>query len=227
MTKKRTFTPCAPPQVLLKSGWLSERPVGFQNRMMSFARWRRFLPGESLYQTDDGPNGVFGIETGAVDLSMSIASGEMVNVWRAQPGFWAGTSVFARQQSASCAVARVETLVLILPADALHGHVAAHPEDLIHVLELSHRNMVTFFEALGEIIALPPRAQFARMLLRLAPVDDLVRVTQRELGAMAGMSRAAFRRSFCELLERGIVRTEYGAIRILDRLELQNEALRS
>jgi hypothetical protein len=43
---------------------------------------------------------------------------------------------------------------------------------------------------------------------------------------MIGMSRAAFRRAFSSLIDAGIVRTEYGKVRILDRAALEAEAAR-
>jgi len=53
---------------------------------------------------------------------------------------------------------------------------------------------------------------------------DVIRATQTELGKLAGMSRAAFRRAFSELLASGIVKTEYGKVRITDRAALKAEA---
>jgi DNA-binding GntR family transcriptional regulator len=49
-------------------------------------------------------------------------------------------------------------------------------------------------------------------------------VTQEELGRMAGMSRAAFRRAFTALIEAGAVRTEYGGVQIADRAALERAA---
>ena len=65
---------------------------------------------------------------------------------------------------------------------------------------------------LAEVAALPPAARFARLILRLAEPDGTVRATQEELGRMAGMSRAAFRRSCATLISSGAVQMQYAGL---------------
>jgi CRP/FNR family transcriptional regulator, cyclic AMP receptor protein len=77
------------------------------------------------------------------------------------------------------------------------------------------------------VISLPPRARFARALLRLTSSAGAVHVTQDELGRMVGMSRATFRRSFAALISKGIVEVEYGRILIHNLPALEIEAART
>ncbi|MCU0855357.1 MAG: helix-turn-helix domain-containing protein, partial [Rhodobacteraceae bacterium] len=79
-------------------------------------------------------------------------------------------------------------------------------------------------QALAEALALPVRPRFARVLLRLALPDGTVAATQEELGRMAGMSRAAFRRTFGEMIMAGVIETGRGTVRIHDRAALEREA---
>jgi len=85
-------------------------------------------------------------------------------------------------------------------------------------------NTLIAYRTVAEVLALPPRARFARLFLRMASHDGLVRATQGELGRLAGMSRAAFRRSFASLIEAGAVETYYGGIRIRDVRALEKAA---
>jgi len=61
-------------------------------------------------------------------------------------------------------------------------------------------------------------------VLRIADSEGNVRATQEDLGRLAGMSRAAFRRAFADLIAGGVVEMEYAGLRILDPAALQAEA---
>jgi DNA-binding GntR family transcriptional regulator len=63
---------------------------------------------------------------------------------------------------------------------------------------------------------LPPRRRFALLLLRCASPDGVVQATQEELGRLMGMSRMAFRRAFRDLMDQGIVRTDYGRVTVIE-----------
>lgn len=217
------LTPC----VLSKTGWLAEQPADFQERMVALGDWRTNHAGQSLYDVGDAPNAVFGLETGLVDISIPISDDEMVTLHRAGPGVWAGDSaLFSGQPRVVSLTAHTDSLVFAIPARALKRHIDERPADLLYFYKLNHRNFELALSALAEVIALPPRARFARLLLRLASGDDMIRATQTELGKLAGMSRAAFRRAFTELLAKGIVKTEYGKVRIMERAALEAEATR-
>ena len=118
----------------------------------------------------------------------------------------------------------VRARALALPAAAILRLLADHPQDWPSFAALAHRNGTMAIRALGEVLALPPRARFARLLLRIADAEGRVRATQEELGRLAGMSRAAFRRAFADLIAAGVVEMEYAGLVILDRTALQAEA---
>lgn len=215
------------PNVLSRKGWLSEQPEDFRERMLALAHWRTYPAGADLYQVGDEANAVLGLESGMADVSIPISGDEMVNIYRAQAGFWIGDSALIAQTERGLSImAQTECLTLVIPAGKLMRHLEAQPRDLLYFFKLNHANVMLSLQVLSETIALPPRARFARMLLRLRDEAGVVHATQAELGAMAGMSRAAFRRAFLGLSETNIVRTEYGAVRILDMDALQAEAER-
>jgi CRP-like cAMP-binding protein len=220
-------SPVLNPSALSKTGWLAEQPADFRERMAALGRWRTYAAGESLYDHGDEANAVFGLEDGLLDIAIPISDDEMVNLHRAHPGFWIGDSALLSGSTRTISVtAHADSLVFAIPARALKRHLAEHPEDMTNFYRLNHANVTLTLQTLAEIVALPPRARFARMLLRLASADGLVQATQTELGGMIGMSRAAFRRAFSSLIDAGIVRTEYGKVRILDRPALEAEAAR-
>lgn len=205
-------------------GWLAGEAPDFRDRLLSIARWRSYRAQEDVYLAGDEPNGLFGLEKGRLDLSIPISDDEWVTMHRAQPGFWIGDSaLFAGQRRGLSVVTHDECLMLTVPALPLKRMLVDHPEDFACFYRLNHANVMTTLRVLAETIALPPRARFARMLLRLSSKEGIVDATQAELGALAGMSRAAFRRAFSELIEQGVVKMEYGAVRILDMEALRRE----
>ena len=211
--------------ILSKTGWFSEQPADFQDRMKAIARWRKFRAGENLYEAGDEPDAVFGLEEGFLDVAIPVSKDEMVYIWRAQPGFWAGDSaLLADKPRGVSIIARVDCMVLVIPGPALRRHLLQMPQDFAHFYKLSYSNAVLTLQVLSEVLAMAPRARFARLLLRLASMEGVVHITQTELGALSGMSRAAFRRSFSDLIKDGIVKTEYGVLRILDRGTLEKVA---
>ena len=205
-------------------GWLAGEAPEFRDRLLSIARWRKYRAGDDIYLAGDEANGVFGLEKGRVDVSIPISADEWVTMHRAQPGFWIGDSaLFSGQPRGVSVVTHDECLILTIPALPLKRMLEEHPHDYLCFYRLTHANTMQTLRVLAETIALPPRARFARMLLRLTSRDGVVGATQSELGALAGMSRAAFRRAFSELIEKGVVKMEYGAVRILDMEALQRE----
>lgn len=213
------------PVTLLSKGWLSEQPEPFRDRLLSAARWKTLARGETLYSVGDDPNAMFGLEEGFLDLAIPIAADEEVVIHRAPPGFWIGDSALLADSPRTLSLtAATPARVLALPAAAIRRLLADHPQDWPGFAALAHRNGTMAIQALGEVLALPPRARFARLLLRIADAEGRVRATQEELGRLAGMSRAAFRRAFADLIAAGVVEMEYAGLVILDRTALQAEA---
>lgn len=206
-------------------GWLAEQPLEFQMRIAMAGRWTTVPRGGILYSVGDVPNAFYGLGEGLLEVSIPILGDEEVTIHRAKPGFWIGDSALLAETTRSITVsAAVESRVFRVPITAVRRSLAEHPEDWVYFLRLNHANASLAVRILAEVLSLPPRARFARMLLRLVGPDGSVRVTQEELGRMAGMSRAAFRRAFTALIEAGAVRTEYGGVQIADRAALERAA---
>lgn len=207
---------------LPSKGWLAEQPLEFQVRMAQAGRWTTLSRGGLLYTVGDVPNAIYGLGEGMLDISLPTGRDEEVTIYRAGPGFWIGDSALLAETTRSITVtAAVESRVFRIPINAVRRVLAEHPEDWRCFLRLNHANGNLAVRILAEVISLPPRARFARMLLRQSVPDGSVRATQEDLGKMAGMSRATFRRAMCALIEAGALQTEYGGVRIVDRAALE------
>lgn len=203
-------------------GWLSEQPIEFQKRIAMAGRWTTVPRGGTVYMTGDVPNAFYGLGQGLLDISIPIGGHEEVSIHRAKPGFWIGDSALLAEEKRSLTVsAPVESRVFRVPISGVRRILAEHPGDWACFLRLNHANATLAVSVLAEVLSLSPRARFARMLLRLASPDGSVRATQDELGRLAGMSRAAFRRACMDLIEAGTVHMEYGGLRVVDPSALE------
>lgn len=210
---------------LAQVGWFSEQPDEFRNRILEIAQWTKYRPGELIYQVGDEPNGLFGLESGNWDISIPVSEVEMVTVHRGQSGFWIGDSaIFSDSPRGVTVTAHNECLVLVIPTRVLRRYLSDFPADLLYFYKLSHQNVMLTMRALAETIALPSQVRFARLLLRLTSKKGVISATQDELSALAGMSRATYRRALAGLSELGAIKTEYGSVVILDRPALERAA---
>jgi CRP/FNR family transcriptional regulator, cyclic AMP receptor protein len=225
MMKRNSENPGEILRILATTGWLSEQPAEFQTKIASFGRWTTIKRGALLYAVGDDADAVYGLGEGLLDIAIPISADQEVVVHRATPGFWIGDSALLAEAKRSISIsAVVDCKIFKLQAVVVHRNLKAHPEEWAYFYKLNHMNTSLTLRVLAELISLPPRARFARTLLRLMSSDATVRATQEELGRMVGMSRAAFRRAFSSLIDLGIVKVEYGAIRIRDHAALVNEA---
>lgn len=211
--------------VLSTTGWLAGQPVGLREAIARAGRWSELAKGARLYNTGEEPTAMFGLGDGLLDIAIPINDQEEVTVHRTTPGFWIGDGALLSSLPREVSVeAATDCRVFRVPITAVQRILGAHPEYWMYFHRLSSRNVTLAVRVLGEMIALPPKARFARLLLRIASPDGSVRVTQEELGRMAGMSRVAFRRAFASLIESGAVETGYGGLRIRDTAALEREA---
>lgn len=208
-----------------KVGWLTDVPEDFRDRIAALGRWVAVPRGKVLYSVGDPSDALYGVGEGMIDISVPIDGDEQITVFRAAPGFWIGDgSLLADMPRLLTISVPVDSMLFRVPGAALSRSLEAHPGDWRHLHRLAGKNGALAVRMLAEALALAPKARFARLLLRIATPEGWVDSTQEDLGRLAGMSRAAFRRAFATLIDSGAVETGRGRIRIRDRSALEAEA---
>lgn len=211
--------------LLGRSGWLAEQPPDFRGRMARIGRWTKVPRGGPLYVVGEAPDAIFGLAEGLIDIMIPIGPDEEVIVHRAPPGMWIGDGALLSRVPRMVSVrAAADCRLFRIPHAALARVLDAHPGDWMYLHRLSTINATLCIQTLAEVISLPPKARFARLMLRIATADGSVHATQEELGRMTGMSRAAFRRSLQSLIASGAIETGRGTIRVHDRDALEGAA---
>lgn len=212
-------------RTLAQTGWLSLQPPDFQDRMIAIGRWTSAPKGRPLYVLGEEPDAIYGLGAGLLDVSLPVDAEEDVIVHRAPPGFWVGDGALLSGVTRMLTVsAATDCEVFRIPHAPLRRVLEENPGDWQSLHHLATLNGHLATQTLAEALALPAGPRFARLLLRLALPDGTVAATQEELGRMAGMSRAAFRRTFATMIAAGVLETGRGSVRIHDRAALEREA---
>ena len=210
---------------LAETGWLALQPPDFQDRMVSIGRWISVPKGKAIYRCGEKPDAIFGLGEGLVDISLPIDDVEEVLVHRAPPGYWIGDwALLSGLPRLVTLTAATDCSVFRIPKAPLLRVLEENPGDWRCLYHLATMNGGLATQALAETLLLPARPRFARVLLRLALPDGTVSATQEELGQMAGMSRAAFRRALRTLIDAGVIVTGRGTVRVKDLAALKQEA---
>jgi CRP-like cAMP-binding protein len=210
---------------LAETGWLALQPPDFQDRMAALGRWISVPKGKAIYRFGDKPEAIFGLGEGLVDISLPIDQQEEVIVHRAPPGYWIGDwALMSGLPRLVTLTAATDCRIFRIPHAPLLRVLEENPGDWRCLYHLATMNGGLATQALAETLVLPARPRFARVLLRLALPDGTVSATQEELGQMAGMSRAAFRRALRALIDAGVIVTGRGTVHVNDLAALKQEA---
>ncbi len=211
--------------VLGDVGWLADLPQDFRLRIAALGRWVAVPRGKVLFSVGDAPDALYGVGEGMIDISVPIDADEQVTVYRAAPGFWIGDGSLLSDMPRLLTISvPVDSQLFRVPGAALARSLESFPGDWRYLHRLAGQNGALSVRMLAEALVLFPKARFARLLLRLASPDGWVESTQEDLGRLAGMSRAAFRRAFASLIESGAVETRRGRVHIRDRAALVSVA---
>lgn len=203
-------------------GWLARQPARFRAWAAETGRWRRFAAGETIYLPGDAPDGMYGLGSGAFDVTFALQGDEAVTIHRAEPGFWIGeAALMAGADRLVGLSAAQESRVFFIPVGALRDLLRDDPGAWRNLYEQSFDNLSVALVLLAESLALGPRARIAKLLLRLADADGVVRGNQDDFGRLIGMTRSSARRSLASLAEAGAIRTGYRSLEVLDAPSLR------
>jgi CRP/FNR family transcriptional regulator, cyclic AMP receptor protein len=145
-------------------------------------RWRDYDDGQFIYHAGDDSDGIYGLASGAINLSFPLIADEAVLFYRAEVGFWIGDSAeLAGHKRTISLIAASPTRLLHIPSHEIKNLLAEFPEHWRSFYALLARNAHTAMVMLSESLALTVRARVCRRLLTLTEQDPNVRITQDDL----------------------------------------------
>lgn len=174
----------------------------------------------------------FGVLSGLLKMSSDTPQGQTMTFTGLPPGGWFGEGTAIKREPYRYNVQALRTsLVAGLPVDTFHWL-------LDHSIGFNRFVMNQLNERLGQFIAAReidrignPELRVARSLAVLfnpvlyPGVGEVLRTTQQELAYLVGLSRQRVNEALAALQARGVIRVEYGGVRVLDLEALRNGAL--
>jgi CRP/FNR family cyclic AMP-dependent transcriptional regulator len=171
----------------------------------------------------------FGVVEGLLKMHTDDEEGHPLTFAGLPPGGWFGEGTVLKRESYRYNVQALrKSIVAGLPVDTFHWL-------LDHSIGFNRFVMGQLNERLGQFIAAReidrmnnPDLRVARSLASLfnpvlyPGVGEVLRITQQELAYLVGLSRQRVNEALSSLQEQGMIRVEYGGLRILNLPELRS-----
>ncbi|MCY7305934.1 MAG: Crp/Fnr family transcriptional regulator, partial [Rhodoferax sp.] len=180
------------------------------------------LPGDLVCRTGRPVTYWFGVIDGLLKMSSDNAEGRTMTFTGLPPGGWFGEGTALKREPYRYNVQALrKSIVAGLPIDSFHWL-------LDHSIGFNRFVMNQINERLGQFIAAreidrmnSPDARVARSLAALfnpvlyPGVGEMLRITQQELAYLVGLSRQRVNEALNVLQAQGVIRVEYGGVRVL------------
>lgn len=186
------------------------------------------LPGDHVCRMGKPVTYWFGVVEGLLKMSSDNAQGQTMTFAGLPPGGWFGEGTALKREPYRYNVQALrKSVVAGLPVDTFHWL-------LDHSIGFNRFVMDQLNERLGQFIAAreidrlnDPDVRVARSLAALfnpvlyPGVGQVLRITQQELAYLVGLSRQRVNESLTALQAQGLIRVEYGGLRVLDIVRLR------
>lgn len=190
-------------------------------------------PGDVICRLGRPPTFWFGVIDGLLKMSndtSAVPARTTITFAGLPPGAWFGEGTLLKREPYRYNVQALRRGVVAgLPIDTFHWL-------LDNSIPFNRFVMRQLNERLGQFIAAreidrlnDPDVRVARSLAALfhpvlyPGVGKMLRITQQELGALVGLSRQRVNEALHVLQARGLIRIEYGGVRVLDLEGLQRQ----
>lgn len=207
---------------LAAQGWFSQRSERIRARLAGIATLRSFAKGDLVYLMGDPPNGIFGLISGSLNISIPRADGESYTLHRAGTGFWFGDLALFSQGSRLVSIHAAEpTLMVQLPAPELKRLVDDDPRLYADFYALTYENFRTAFQIISNLAIPSSEKRVAdRLLLEVnarGDSDGWVSASQTELANLTAVSVPTLKRILRRFVESGVIDHRYARVQVRDR----------
>lgn len=209
-------------EILAVQGWFSERSPKTRARLGAIAKLRSFAKNDRVYLAGDKPNGVFGLISGSLNLSVPRADGEDYTVHRAGTGFWFGDlALFSKGTRLVSIHAAEPTLMVQLPVHDLRKLVEVDPGLYADFYAVTYENFRTAFQIISNLAMPSADKRVAdRLLLELKTRGDAqgwIPLSQSELASLAAVSVPTLKRVMRRFADALLINHRYARIQVLNR----------
>ena len=203
--------------------WLAQ--LGTRDRALAAAALR-VAPaeaGDQVCRIGREPAWWLGVVDGLLKMSNDDSRGAPITFTGVPPGAWFGEGTLLKREPYRYNIETLrKSLIAGLPIETFHGLLdSSIPFNRFVMNQLNER--LGQFIAAREIDRLTdPDSRVARNLAALfhpvlyPGVGTLLRITQQELGYLVGLSRQRVNEALHTLQQSGLIRIEYGGLRVID-----------
>jgi CRP-like cAMP-binding protein len=186
------------------------------------------LPGDYVCRVGRPATYWFGVVEGLLKMSADSASGRTITYTGVPPGGWFGEgTAIKREPYRYNIMALRRSVVAGLPIDTFHWLLDNSIGFNRFVMNQLNERLAQFIEAREIDRSNSPDVRVARNLAALfnptlfPGVGEILRITQQELAYLVGLSRQRVNVALNTLQAQGLIRIEYGGMRVLDLAALR------
>ena len=209
--------------------WMAVLDDAQRERVLSELKVGDALPGDYVCRTGRHVTYWFGVVDGLLKMSSDTFDGHSMTFTGLPPGGWFGEGTALKREPYRYNIQALrKSIVAGLPVDTFHWL-------LDHSIGFNRFVMNQINERLGQFIAAReidrmgnPEIRVARSLAALfhpvlyPGVGEVLRITQQELAFLVGLSRQRVNEALRALQEQGMIRVEYGGLRVLNLDDLRS-----
>jgi CRP/FNR family transcriptional regulator, cyclic AMP receptor protein len=212
--------------------WLRVLQPAERERVLPNIKVGDALPGDYVCRIGRPVTYWFGVVEGLLKMSTDDEEGHHLTFAGLPPGGWFGEGTVLKREIYRYNIQALrKSVVAGVPADTFHWLID-------HSLGFNRFVMNQLNERLAQFIAAReidrmnnPDLRVARSLAALfnpvlyPGVGEVLRITQQELAYLVGLSRQRVNEALSSLQGQGLIRVEYGGLRILDLAALRSRDL--
>ncbi|MDF1484935.1 Crp/Fnr family transcriptional regulator [Ramlibacter sp. H39-3-26] len=209
--------------------WLALLQGAERQRAEESLRVSDARPGDYVCRIGRAPTYWFGVVAGLLKMSNDNPDGPAMTFTGVPPGGWFGEGTALKREPYRYNIQALRASVVAgLPIDTFHwllGHSIGFNR---FVMDQLNERLAQFIAAREIDRLTSPDARVARSLAALfnpvlyPGVGALLRITQQELAYLVGLSRQRVNEALRALAAQGVIRIEYGGLRVLDLAALRS-----
>ncbi len=205
-----------------------------RNELAARARMRNFAAGETIFLMGASGDSMMAVLEGSVRISVPSPEGKEIVLAIIQPGDVFGEiAVLDGKERTAEATAMTDCTLAVLERRDVLGFLESNPTGWPRLVDLLCARLRHSDRQIAEMAFLQLPVRLAKALLRMADMaaglagaraGARIRLTQRELGNIVGMTRESVNKCLREWQRKGIIRIEDNAITIVKREQLEDVA---
>ncbi len=208
--------------------WLALLAAGEREHAIAEMRISDAAPGDMICRVGRPATYWFGVVDGLLKMNTEMADGQSITYSGLTPGGWFGEGTVLKREVYRYNIQALRaSRVAGLPLDTFHWLLDHSIGFNRFVMNQLNERLAQFIGAIEANRTPSPEQRVARSLAALVNpvlfpgVGEVLRITQQELAYLVGLSRQRVNEALQALSTRGLLRIEYGGLRILDLTALR------